>query len=715
MSKSYGVSNEVKDARFRIATIVTGIIALLAFFLPMSSGVGMFSFDMKYSYNFIGLVKLLFGIEKLSDAGAVPAAFNFSLIVSILLLLVGFICIAAIVVMAFMKIQIPTRRKLSTIALLTILIGGFAFNGCITSAAEVGNNFYGKYPEFRIGLKNKTGSVNTWGKQIEKLIEKQDERLEGYENKEQLILDLQAIADEAAQYTYDISDSQKKKANKEIFEKISDLIPVEKQEEFFLTNFKAQTVQVSAISSTFGIGYMILIVLCVVLCSTNFSERNNGVRCYGIFAYQMYAGVAMAALALALFLPIVNVEGDVAATYGLTGVTLPALLLNIGKIAGIKEAFATLGVVGNEIANGGMLMLAFALFILSLVVLAAYIVLCVMQKVRIPRRFVIIGAAVLNVASVLIANGQLKESGIGISVYALLSMAVIATSAIICFTTCNDKELYKVFSIVNVIIFILITAFIIVPMWKVLVDSFDAMAGYGMKLWPEEFTFLGYKQILTNPSIYKPFLISCITTLAGTLIGLILSTLGAYVLVQFEMPGRNFLANMLLFTLIFQGGMVPTYLVLQQLGILNTLWAVILPLSINVYNLVLMRNFFEGIPKGLMEAAMIDGCSPMGIFIKIVLPLSKAALASIGLMFAVAFWNDYTNFKIYITNNNLHNFQMKLRAMIFSSDLPNVGGAVSENTLQNAAIIVAIIPFMILYPICQKYFVTGVNIGAVKE
>ena len=138
-------------------------------------------------------------------------------------------------------------------------------------------------------------------------------------------------------------------------------------------------------------------------------------------------------------------------------------------------------------------------------------------------------------------------------------------------------------------------------------------------------------------------------------------------------------------------------------------------MSINVYNLVLMRNFFEGIPASLFEAAEIDGCTPMGIFFRIVLPLSKAALASIGLMFSVTFWNDYTNFKLYVTNNALFNFQMKLRTMVMDSDVPQTNGKLADSTVQNAAVIVAIIPFMIIYPICQDYFVQGVNVGAVKE
>ena len=202
----------------------------------------------------------------------------------------------------------------------------------------------------------------------------------------------------------------------------------------------------------------------------------------------------------------------------------------------------------------------------------------------------------------------------------------------------------------------------------------------------------------------------------GFLLVPFLSTVGAYVLIQWDMPGRNFFAGIMLFTMIFQGGMIPTYLVMKNLHLTNTLWVVILMPAINVYNLVLMRNFFEGIPTSLFESATLDGCSPIQIFYKIVLPLSKAALASIGLMFAVSYWNDYTNYKLYITTDqSLYNFQMKLRSIIMGSDLPAANGGAAENTVTNAAVIVAILPFMILYPFLQKYFVKGINIGAVKE
>ena len=279
----------------------------------------------------------------------------------------------------------------------------------------------------------------------------------------------------------------------------------------------------------------------------------------------------------------------------------------------------------------------------------------------------------------------------------------------------HKKKKISGFNIFLVAFFVIICFLIMVPIWKVFVDSIDLHTAYGMKLWPKKPGLDGYISVFTNPTLYRPFLISCLTTVIGTFLGLLLATLGAYVLIQWDMPGRNFFAGLLLFTMIFEGGMIPTYLLMKNLHLTNTLGAVILMPAINIYNLVLMRNFFEGIPHSLFEAAEIDGCTPMGIFLKIVLPLSKAALTSIGLMYAVAYWNDYTNYKLYITNSDLYNFQMKLRSIIMGSDLPSAVGSATENTVRNAAVMVAIIPFMIIYPFCQKYFVQGVNIGAVKE
>lgn len=281
--------------------------------------------------------------------------------------------------------------------------------------------------------------------------------------------------------------------------------------------------------------------------------------------------------------------------------------------------------------------------------------------------------------------------------------------------TKKPSERTSLFDVINYIVFIFVGLIVIVPIWKVVVDSFNKVGVYQFQLWPSQFTLDGYRTIIQTNALYRPFINSVITTILGTLLGLVLSTLGGYVLVQFDMPGREFFAYFLMFTMIFSGGMIPEYLVMKQLGLVNNMWILVFKHGMNVYNLVLMRNFFEGIPASLYEAARIDGCSPMRIFFTIVLPLSKAALASIGLMFSVAVWNDYTTVKIYITDPTQTNFQYKLRNMIMDGDTPNTAYEVSQNTLFNAGIISAILPFMVLYPFLQKYFVKGVNIGAVKE
>ncbi|MBD5470993.1 MAG: carbohydrate ABC transporter permease [Lachnospiraceae bacterium] len=281
--------------------------------------------------------------------------------------------------------------------------------------------------------------------------------------------------------------------------------------------------------------------------------------------------------------------------------------------------------------------------------------------------------------------------------------------------TKKPSERTTLFDIINYIVFIIIGLIILVPIWKVIVDSLNKVGVYQFQIWPSQFTIDGYRTIIETTALFRPFINSVVTTLCGTLLGLVLSTLGGYVLVQFEMPGREFFAYFLLFTMIFSGGMIPEYLVMKQLGLVNSMWILVVKHGMNVYNLVLMRNFFEGIPASLFEAARIDGCSPMRIFFTIVLPLSKAALASIGLMFAVSVWNDYSTVTIYITDPNQVNFQYKLRTMIMDGDTPTTSYNVSQNTLFNAGIISAILPFMVLYPFLQKYFVKGVNIGAVKE
>ena len=281
--------------------------------------------------------------------------------------------------------------------------------------------------------------------------------------------------------------------------------------------------------------------------------------------------------------------------------------------------------------------------------------------------------------------------------------------------TPGRKSKIKVFDIINYIVFGLLTLIIIIPIWKVLSDSFNAVGVYQFKLWPTQPTIGGYATIMATKKLLRPLINSFVTTILGTLLGLLMATLGGYVLNQEEMPGRNILSYFLLITMIFSGGMIPEYLVMKRLHLVDSMWILVLKHGMNVYNLVLMKNFFEGIPGTLYEAAKLDGCSPMQIFYKIVLPLSKAALASIGLMFAVTVWNDYSTVQIYITNPDQVNFQYKLRVMIQDGDTPTTAYKVSQSTLYYAGIVCAILPFMLAYPFLQKYFVTGVNVGAVKE
>lgn len=281
----------------------------------------------------------------------------------------------------------------------------------------------------------------------------------------------------------------------------------------------------------------------------------------------------------------------------------------------------------------------------------------------------------------------------------------------------KKKMKITVFPVINTALFILIVLVTIIPLFKIFVDSVDATANYGMNLWPKTPTLSGYKVIISTIALYRPFLISILVTCVGTMLGLAISTIAGYVLMQYEMPGRSFFSYMLLFTMIFNGGLVPTYLAMRDYNLINSLWSIILPASLNVYNIILMRNFFEGIPKSLFEASAIDGCSPIRTFFSVVLPLSKAALASIGLMFSVSFWNEYTNFTIYISDSKLMNFQVMLRNLILedSSLAAATSAGVYQTTVKNATIIIAILPFIFLYPKLQKYFVTGINMGAVKE
>ncbi len=271
------------------------------------------------------------------------------------------------------------------------------------------------------------------------------------------------------------------------------------------------------------------------------------------------------------------------------------------------------------------------------------------------------------------------------------------------------RTLFLIFDY-SLIIFLCIC--MVIPLLKVLVDSVDPTS-YGIRLFPKEIDLSAYKMILGKESLYQPLWVSIYTTILATVIGLTLVTLAGYVVIQRDMPGHKFIVASIMITMMFSGGLIPTYITIKSLGLMNNVMTIVLPASISAYNIILMKSFFEGIPSTLYEAAELDGASPLGIFTKIVLPLSKPALASIGLFIAVGMWNQYMNFVLYITDANKKNFQVKVRDLILNDGLSGTI-EMSDELLKNAMVVIVVFPFLVIYPFLQKYFVKGVTLGAVK-
>jgi putative aldouronate transport system permease protein len=277
----------------------------------------------------------------------------------------------------------------------------------------------------------------------------------------------------------------------------------------------------------------------------------------------------------------------------------------------------------------------------------------------------------------------------------------------------RSRAIFLIFAYTFLVLFMLA---MIIPVLKVFVDSVDPSASAQMRIWPQKFDFGAYEQILSRQDLFKPFIISVITTIVGTAVGLLLTTLAAYVIIQKNMPGNRFFVNMILFTMLFNGGLIPTYLTVSYLGLMNNFIAVIVPVTLTAYNIILMKSFFQTIPQALYEAAELDGCTPIGIFWRIVLPLSKPALASIGLFIAVAMWNDFMHFQLYIQDPMLQNFQLKVRQLVLMDQAVGTSQSiVSGDMLKSAVIIVVMAPFLAVYPFIQKYFQKGVTLGGVKE
>ncbi|WP_240839854.1 carbohydrate ABC transporter permease [Acidaminobacter sp. JC074] len=254
------------------------------------------------------------------------------------------------------------------------------------------------------------------------------------------------------------------------------------------------------------------------------------------------------------------------------------------------------------------------------------------------------------------------------------------------------------------------------------ISSPDAVENGLVYLWPKYITFEGYEKVFQDARIWMGYRNTIFYTLAGTAISLLVTLPAAFVLSRKDFKARNTIMMMFVFTMFFGGGLIPTYLLIKDLNLYNTIWVMILPFSLNVYNLIIARSFFESsIPESLGEAAKIDGCSDIRFFISIILPLSKAIIAVILLYYAVAQWNEYFKALIYLRDENLQTLQIVLRSILIQNQSFDGSAAEGFAETQNlfdlikyAVIVVSTIPIIMVYPFVQKYFTKGVMIGAVK-
>lgn len=288
----------------------------------------------------------------------------------------------------------------------------------------------------------------------------------------------------------------------------------------------------------------------------------------------------------------------------------------------------------------------------------------------------------------------------------------------------QDKD-SRLFDFINVAILIAFTIIIIVPIWNVLISSFSSgrsLAEGGVALWPTEFSLENYRAVFRDSSIFQAFFISVSKTVVGVVTHVFFCAMVAYGLSKQHLKGRKLYTAMGIVTMFFSGGMVPTYLLIKDLGLLNSFWVYIIPALFSYYDVVILMNFFRGVPDSLEESAKLDGAGDWRIFLSIFLPLSKPALVTIALFNGVNQWNDFMTTKLYITNQALYPLQMKLYEIIVQSQtqsMQNIGGtAIIETTtkgVQLATIVVTTLPIIFIYPLLQRYLISGMMSGAVKE
>ncbi|WP_277209418.1 carbohydrate ABC transporter permease [Isoptericola croceus] len=280
----------------------------------------------------------------------------------------------------------------------------------------------------------------------------------------------------------------------------------------------------------------------------------------------------------------------------------------------------------------------------------------------------------------------------------------------------------RVFRVVNAVVLTGFALICVLPFLNVLGSSLATpgeLATRSFVLIPREFTLDAYRYILSTSTIFRAMGVSVFVTTVGTFVSLVITSLMAYALSKRYLRGRRVINFLVVFTMLFSGGMIPTFIVVNRLGLIDSLWSLILPVAVNAFNFVIMRSFFQAIPDSLEEAARIDGCSDLGVFWRIVLPLSLASIATIGLFYAVFYWNTYQSAILYINDSSKWPMQVLLRQIVIvasgmNADENAVDIVPPAQSVKMAVIFVATLPMLIVYPFIQRYFVKGALIGSVK-
>ena len=285
----------------------------------------------------------------------------------------------------------------------------------------------------------------------------------------------------------------------------------------------------------------------------------------------------------------------------------------------------------------------------------------------------------------------------------------------------------KAFNVFNIIFMLVMMFVMFYPMWHVLCASFsDARllsAHTGVLLWPEGYSVTAYKLMMKNPMILRGYGNTLFILVFGLLLNMVMTCLAAYVLSRRNVMLNRVITIFIVFTMYFNGGLIPTYLNIKSLGLMDSLWAVIVPGAISTYNMIVLRTGFASVPESLEESAKIDGASSLRILWQIILPLSKATVAVICLYYAVAHWNSWFSAMLYLNERELFPLQLILREILIQNDTSSMVTAMDvgagdssfvSETVKYAVIIVSVVPILCVYPFIQKYFTKGVMVGAVK-